>query len=82
MSNIQVQPGHLVELRTSPMDWRDYVADVPIHNGELLELWTATGWRLVRYESAGWTNAFQVFDDDTTQTLARAWLRVRWPTRT
>ena len=35
-------PGYLVELRTSPLDWRDYLADVPIHNGELLELWTGT----------------------------------------
>ena len=77
-----VSDGHLVELRTSPMDWRDYLDNVPIHNGELLELWTGTGWQLVRYESAGRANAFLVIDDeDTTQMLDRATMRFRWPKR-
>jgi hypothetical protein len=43
-----------------------------IHNGELLEFWTGTGWQRVRYESAGRANAFLVMKDDTTQTLDRA----------
>jgi hypothetical protein len=32
-------------------DWRDYLNGKPVHNGDLLELETLTGWRVVRYES-------------------------------
>ncbi len=28
-------PGQCVELRTSPLDWRDELDTIPIHNGEL-----------------------------------------------
>ncbi len=72
--------GHLVELRTSPLDWRDYGDKEAIHNGNILELWNETTWQLVRYESAGRANAFIVIDDDdTTQTLDRDTMRFRWP---
>ncbi len=75
-------PGDLVELRTSPMDWRDHLDGEPIHNGNMLEWWTGTGWQLVRYESAGRAKAFIVIDDeDTTQTLDRDIMRFRWPKR-
>lgn len=74
------QSGQLVELHTSPMDWRDYLDNEAIHNGELLEWWTGTEWQLVRYESAGRANAFIVIDDeDTTRTLDRTTMRFRWP---
>ncbi len=62
----QPQYGYLVELRTSPMDWRDHGDGEPIHNGNMLEFWTGTGWQRVRYESAGRANAFLVMEDDTT----------------
>jgi hypothetical protein len=75
------QCGYVVELRTSPMDWRDYGDNTPIHNGELLELWTSTGWQLVRYESAGRAHAFLVVEDDTTQTLDRSSMWFRWTNR-
>jgi hypothetical protein len=75
------QPGHRVELRTSPLDWRDYLDNTPIHNGELLEFWTGTDWQLVRYESAGRANAFIVVDEHTTQTLDRDTMRFQWPKR-
>jgi hypothetical protein len=43
-----------------------------------LAAWSGTGWQLVRYESAGRANAFLGIDDDTTQTLDRATMRLRW----
>ncbi len=46
-------PGQFVELRTSPLDWRDYLDNTAIHNGNVLEWWNGTTWQLVRYESAG-----------------------------
>jgi hypothetical protein len=73
-------PGQFVELRTSPLDWRDYLDNTAIHNGNVLEWWNGTTWQLVRYESAGRANAFIVIDDDdTTQTLDRDTMRFRWP---
>ena len=43
--------------------------------------WTGTNWQLVRYESAGRASALLAMDDDTTQTLDRASMWFRWPTR-
>ncbi len=62
----------MIKLHESTYDWRDYLDNTPIHNGELLEVWTGTDWQRVRYECAGRANAFLVMEDDTTQTLDRA----------
>jgi hypothetical protein len=59
-------PGQFVELRTSPLEWRDELDNIPIHNGELLEFWTGTGGQRVHYERAGRAHAFLVMEDDTT----------------
>ncbi len=67
----QPQFGYFVELQESTLDWRDYLNGDPIHNGDLLEWWSGTGWQLVRYESAGRANAFLVMEDDTTHTRSR-----------
>ncbi len=60
--------GHLVELRTSPLDWRDYGDKEAIHNGNILDWWNGMDWQTVRYESAGRAHAFLVMEGDTTHT--------------
>ncbi len=46
------------------------MANIPIHNGELVEVWTDNAWQTVRYERDGWASAFLVLEDDTTHTRA------------
>jgi len=61
---------------------KSVVAKAPVYLvADQLAAWSGTGWQLVRYESAGRANAFLSIDDDTTQTLDRATMRLRWPTR-
>ncbi len=60
--------GHLVELRTSPLDWRDYGDKEAIHNGNILDWWNGMDWQTVRYESAGRAHAFIEIDVDTNRT--------------
>jgi hypothetical protein len=62
-------------------DWRDHGNGDPIHNGEVLELWTGTNWQRVHYEHAGRANAFLVMEDDTTHMLDRASMWFWWPHR-
>ena len=77
----QPECGALVKLHESTYDWRDYLDGEAIHNGEMLDWWNGTAWQRVRYESAGRANAFLVMEDDTTQTLDRASMWFRWPSR-
>jgi hypothetical protein len=62
-------------------DWRDHLDGEPIHNGNMLEWWTGTGWQTMRYESVGRANAFLVMEDDATQTVDRATMWFHWPRR-
>ncbi len=59
----------MLQVHESADDGRDHGDSEPIHNGNMLEWWTGTGWQTVRYESAGRANGFLVMEDDTTQML-------------
>jgi len=77
-----IPDGARIDLRESPLDWRDYLNGEPIHNGDRFEWWDGTAWMLVRYETAGRTNAYIVVDDSgTTRTIDRETMWFRWPQR-
>ncbi len=58
-------------------DWRDYVDDIPVNNGEFLELETVRGWVMVRYESHRRVVSL-VFPDDSSREHEDG-MRFRWP---
>jgi hypothetical protein len=67
-----------MKMHESTHDGRDHLDSKPIHNGNMLEWWTGTGWQTMRYESVGRANAFLVMEDDTMHTLDHATMQFRW----
>jgi beta-galactosidase beta subunit len=68
-----------VERRESYTDWRDYLFETPIHNGEFLEVKLEGVWVTVRYESHR-RAAYLVLPDGSTRDL-EADMVFRWTSR-
>lgn len=72
-----------IELRDSGFDFRDYLEDTAIHNGDQLHLWLDDHWVNVRYELAHRQEREVVLvGEGTTWRLNRSTMRFRWPPRT